>query len=159
MKSIFSTFKINDVKTGKPIDLIGTMQIMFDKATLENKTLWEQTYVDRWFDFRPPQLGLTAEGIMGKYSVRIRASIIGNDADTPLRAGRGFELWNGEIPRVGHKFKTDAKTLRTMLMVYENNRINPVQKLKEIQNNFIRHILATEISIFVITEQTFLNFL
>ena len=27
MKSIFSTFKINDVKTGKPIDLIGTMQI------------------------------------------------------------------------------------------------------------------------------------
>ena len=43
MKSIFSTFKINDVKTGKPIDLIGTMQIMFDKATLENKTLWEQT--------------------------------------------------------------------------------------------------------------------
>ena len=133
MKSIFSTFKINDVKTGKPIDLIGTMQIMFDKATLENKTLWEQTYVDRWFDFRPPQLGLTAEGIMGKYSVRIRASIIGNDADTPLRAGRGFELWNGEIPRVGHKFKTDAKTLRTMLMVYENNRINPVQKLKEIQ--------------------------
>lgn len=133
MKSIFSTFKINDVKTGKPIDLIGTMQIMFDKATLENKTLWEQTYVDRWFDFRPPQLGLTAEGIMGKYSVRIRASIIGNDADTPLRAGRGFELWNGEIPRVRHKFKTDAKTLRTMLMVYENNRINPVQKLKEIQ--------------------------
>lgn len=52
------------------------MQIMFDKATLENKTLWEQTYVDRWFDFRPPQLGLTAEGIMGKYSVRIRASIM-----------------------------------------------------------------------------------
>ncbi len=40
MKSIFfRLFKINDVKTGKPIDLIGTMQIMFDKATLENKTL------------------------------------------------------------------------------------------------------------------------
>ena len=57
MKSIFSTFKINDVKTGKPIDFIGTMQIMFDQASLANKTLWEQTYVDRWFDYRPPQLG------------------------------------------------------------------------------------------------------
>ena len=136
MKSIFSTFKINDVKTGKPIDFIGTMQIMFDQASLANKTLWEQTYVDRWFDCRPPQLGLTAEGIMGKYSVRIRASIIGNDADTPLRAGRGFELWTGEIPRVGHKFRTDAKTLRSMLMVYENNRINPVQKLREIQKGW-----------------------
>lgn len=133
MKSIFSTFKLNDIKSGKPIDFIGTMQIMFDKASLANKTLWEQTYVDKWFDFRPPQLGLTAEGIMGKYSIRIRASVIGNDSDTPLRPGRGFEMWTGEIPRVGHKFKTDAKVLRALMGVYENNRINPVQKLKEIQ--------------------------
>lgn len=75
MKSIFSTFKVNDAKTGKPIDLIGTMQIAFDKASLSKKTMWEEMYVDKWFEYRPAQLGLTAEGIMGKYHVRIRASI------------------------------------------------------------------------------------
>lgn len=133
MKSIFSTFKVNDAKTGKPIDLIGTMQIAFDKASLSKKTMWEEMYVDKWFEYRPAQLGLTAEGIMGKYHVRIRASIIGNNADTPLRPGRGFELWSGKIPRMGHKFMTDADTLRTLLQVYENNRINPAQKLNEIK--------------------------
>ncbi len=133
MKSIFYNFNVKSPKTGKPIDLLATMQIMFDQASLTNKTLWEQTFVDRLFDFRPPQLSLTAEGIMGKYNVRIRASIIGNDADPPLRPGRGFEVWSGEIPRIGHKFAMDAKELRTLLQVYENNRINPEAKLREIQ--------------------------
>jgi hypothetical protein len=133
MNSIFKSFKINDLKTGKPIDMLATMQIMFDQASLTNKTLWEQSYVDRLFDYRPPQLGLTAEGLMGQYGVRIRASVIGDDADTPLRPGRGFDIWSGEIPRFGHKFQMTVKVLRALLMVYENNRLNPAQKLKEIE--------------------------
>lgn len=133
MKSIFSTFKINDGKTGKPIDFLGTMKAMFDKASLEKKILWEKMVIDDYFEYNPPQMNLTAEGLMGQYNVRIRASIIGNDADTPLRPGRGFEIWSGEIPRTGHKFKMPAKTLRQLFMVYENNRINSSQKLEEIK--------------------------
>ncbi len=133
MRSIFTTFDVNHPKTGKPIDWLGSMQIMFDQASLANKTLWEQTYVDRLCDFRPPKLGLTAEGIMGQYSVRIRAAVIGNDSDTPLRTGRGFEVWSGEIPRFGHKFKMTVKTLRSLLEVYENNHLNPEQKIKEME--------------------------
>jgi hypothetical protein len=134
MKSIFSSLNLRDPRSNKVIDLLASMQIMFDEATRAQKTLFEQTYLDRWFTIRPPQLSLTAEGIMAKYGIRVRASIIGNDADTPLRPKRGFEIWSGEIPRMGHKFPMDAKVLRTLLMVYENNRINPEAKLREIEN-------------------------
>lgn len=132
MKSIYSNFRINDVKTGKPIDFLGTMQIMFDQASLQQKTLFEQTYTDRLMEYKIPQLGLTAEGIMGRYGIRIRASVIGNDAATPLRAKRGFEIWTGEIPRFGHKFPMDVKELRALLQLMESPRATDQQKLAEI---------------------------
>jgi hypothetical protein len=134
MKSIFSTLNLKDPKTNSPIDLLASMQIMFDEASKAQKTLWEQTYIDRWFTIKPPQLGLTAEGIMASYGIRVRASVIGNDSDTPLRPLRGFEIWSGEIPRFGHKFKMTAKLLRQLMQVYENNRINPEAKIREIEN-------------------------
>jgi hypothetical protein len=137
MKSIFSTLNLKDPRTNKAIDLLGSMQIMFDEASRAQKTLWEQTYLDRWFTVNPPQLGLTAEGIMAKYGIRVRASIIGNDSDTPLRPKRGFEVWSGEIPRMGHKFVTDSKVLRTLLALYENNHINPEAKIREIERTIL----------------------
>ena len=42
MRSIFTTFDVNHPKTGKPIDWLGSMQIMFDQASLANKTLWNR---------------------------------------------------------------------------------------------------------------------
>ncbi|MDR2765426.1 MAG: hypothetical protein LBB90_10415 [Tannerella sp.] len=134
MKSIFSTFDLKDPKTSRPIDLLGSMHILFDEATKKQKTLWEKMYVDQWFTIRPPQLGLTVESIMASYGIRVRAALIGNDSDTPLRTSRGFETWKGEIPRFGHKFKTTAKVLRDLMQVYENNHINPEAKIREIEN-------------------------
>jgi hypothetical protein len=134
MKSIFSTLNLKDPKTNKPLDLLASMQIMFDEASKSQKTLWEQTYIDRWFTVRPPQLGLTCEGIMASYGIRVRASVIGNDSQTPLRPQRGFEIWGGEIPRFGHRFMMTAKILRNLMQVYENNRINPEAKIREVEN-------------------------
>ena len=133
MKSIFSTFNINDPKTGKPIDLLASMKIMFDEASRQQKTLWEQTYVDKWFTIRPPQLNLTVEGIVASYNIRVKAALIGNDSDTPLRAIHGFEVWKGEIPRFGHRYVMDAKIMRDLMQVYENNKINPEARLREIE--------------------------
>jgi hypothetical protein len=110
------------------------MQIMFDEATKNRKTLWEQTYADRWFTVRPPQLGLTVEGIIASYGIRVRAALIGDDSGTPLRPMRGFETWKGEIPRFGHRFMMTAKVLRSLMQVYENNHINPEAKIREIEN-------------------------
>jgi hypothetical protein len=134
MKSIFSTLNLKDPKTNHPLDLLASMQIMFDEASKAQKTLWEQTYIDKWFTVKPPQLGLTVEGIMASYGIRVRASVIGDDSDTPLRPLRGFETWSGEIPRFGHRFKMTAKILRQLMLVYENNRINPEAKIREIEN-------------------------
>ncbi|MDR2138544.1 MAG: hypothetical protein LBP50_03220 [Tannerella sp.] len=134
MKSIFTTFNLKDPGTNRPVDLLASMRILFDEATKSQKTLWEQTYVDRWFTVRPPQLGLTVEGIMASYGIRVRAALIGNDSMTPLRTSRGFETWKGEIPRFGHKFKMTAKVMRQLMQVYESNHINPEAKIREIEN-------------------------
>jgi len=133
MRSIFSTLNLKDPRSNKPLDLLASLQIMFDAASKNSVTLWEETYLDKWFTINTPQLGLTAEGITAKYGIRVRASIIGNDSDTPTRPKRGFEVWSGEIPRMGHKFVTEAKVLRSLISLYENNRINPEAKIKEIE--------------------------
>jgi hypothetical protein len=133
MKSIFTTFDLKDPKTNRPIDLIATMKILFDEASKAQKTLWEKMYADRWFTVNPPQLGLTVEGIMASYGIRVRAALLGDNSDTPLRTARGFEIYGGEIPRFGHKFKMTAKILRKLMQVYENNRINPEAKIREIE--------------------------
>jgi hypothetical protein len=133
MESIFQKLTF----PGQPIDLLKTMQIMFDQASLTNKNLWEQTYVDKWFTTNLPQYGLTAEGIVGKYKLRFLASIIGNDATTPLRPGDGFDTWKGEIPRIGHRFLMEAGKMRKLLEVYESGRITDAAKFNEIQKTIM----------------------
>ncbi len=133
MNSIYSKLTF----TGQPIDLLKTMQIMFDQASLQNKILWEKTFVDRWFTTNAPQYGLTCEGIVGKYKLRFLASIIGNDAATPLRPSDGFDTWTGEIPRIGHKFLTTAKKLRKLMEIYENPRLSDTQKFTEIKKTMM----------------------
>lgn len=129
MESIFQKLTF----PGQPIDLLKAMQIMFDQASAQNKVLFEKTYVDRWFTTNQPQYGLNAEGILGKYKLRFLASIIGNDAATPLRHGEGFETWKGEIPRMGHKFLMEATKLRKLLEIYESGRISDIAKFNEIK--------------------------
>lgn len=133
MESIFQKLTF----PGQPVDLLKTMQIMFDQASLTNKNLWEKTYVDQWFTTNLPQYGLTAEGIVGKYKLRFLASIIGNDAATPLRPGDGFDTWKGEIPRIGHKFLMEASKMRKLLEVYESGRITDAAKFQEIQKTIM----------------------
>jgi hypothetical protein len=129
MDSIFS--KIN--LPGIPVDLLATLRIFFEQGTLQNKTLFEQSYVDRWFTYNLPQMGLTCEAIMASYKVRFMASVIGNDAATPLRPSDGFKTFSEEIPRMGHKFPMSAKKLRKMLEVLEmSKRYTDQQKFNEV---------------------------
>jgi hypothetical protein len=138
-KSIFSNFQINDVKTGKPLDLLESMKVMFDLASENQTTLFEQTYVDRWFHIHPKQMGLTVEGILATYNVRARAALIGDDSMTPVRPIRGFEPWKGEIPRFGHRFTMNAKVLRRVMQLYENSRANSKTDLDEVRNTVFGH--------------------
>lgn len=138
MRSIYSKFNLRDPKTGAPVDLLAVMDIMFDEASKKGKILWEQSYCDRWFITNAPQMELTAEGIIGKYKLRFLASIIGNDAATPLRPTDGFDEWRGEIPRMGHRFFTSAKTLRKLKSIEENPRLSDVQKYNEIKKTILK---------------------
>lgn len=130
MESIFSKVSLPSI----PVDLLATLRIFFEKGTLQNKTLFEQLYVDRWFDYNLPQMGLTAKAIMASYKVRFMASVIGNDAATPLRPTDGFKTFNEEIPRLGHRFPMSADKLRKMLTVLEasSRRYTDQQKFNEV---------------------------
>lgn len=130
MESIFSKVSLPSI----PVDLLATLRIFFEKGTLENKTLFEQLYVDRWFDYNLPQMGLTAEAIMASYKVRFMASVIGNDAATPTRPTDGFKTFTEEIPRMGHRFPMSAKKLRKMLELLEasSKRYTDQQKFNEV---------------------------
>ena len=130
MESIFSKVSLPSI----PVDLLATLSIFFEKGTLQNKTLFEQLYVDRWFTYNLPQMDLTAEAIMASYKVRFMASVIGNDAATPLRPTDGFKTFTEEIPRMGHRFPMSAKKLRKMLTVLETSkkRYSDQQKFNEV---------------------------
>ena len=142
MKSIFQQVALPTI----PVDLMATLKIFFEKGALEQetpnkqKTLFEQLYVDKWFDYNLPQMDLDAEAIMASYKVRFMASVIGNDAATPLRPTDGFDIYKGEIPRMGHKFPMPAKKLRKLLGIVSSNRYNDKQKFNELLKTLVGEV-------------------
>ena len=132
MRSIFNDFT-DLVKDGKPLDLLATWRKTFDKASQNEKTIFQKMYCDTWCDWNTPQMSLTAEGVIGKYHIRFMATLIGDESPTPLRRADGFDTWTKEIPRVGHKFPMTAKEYRKMMEVYENPHISDTAKVKAIE--------------------------
>ncbi len=55
-------------------------------------------YCDSWFTTNTPQMSLTAEALVGKYNLRIMATLIGDESPTPMRRSDGFDVWTKEIP-------------------------------------------------------------
>ncbi len=132
MRSIFTTFK-GLHKNGAPLDLLATWKKTFDKASEREVNLFQKMYCDEWCTYNTPQMSLTAEAIVGKYNVRFMATLIGDESPTPLRRSDGFDIWTGEIPRVGHKFPMMARDYRKLMEVYENPRLSEAQKVKQIE--------------------------
>lgn len=135
MRSIYTTFK-GLHKDGAPLDLLATWKKTFDKASEKEVALFEKTYSDQWCTYNAPQMSLTAEAIVGKYRLRIMATLVGNESPTPLRRSDGFDIWTGEIPRVGHTFMFEARQLRKLMEVYENPRLQERDKVKAIEKTF-----------------------
>lgn len=93
-------------------DLTKMVQIVFNEASKKKVTLFGQTYIDRFFDFKNPQFGLTVSELMGDYKIRIMASLIADKALTPVRSLEGAEKFTEKIPRFGHKTILNADQLR-----------------------------------------------
>lgn len=139
MKSIYQKFSgLN--KDGKPLDLLATWRKTFDKASEREVTLFQKMYSDQWCTYNTPQMSLTAEAIVGKYNLRLMATLIGDESPTPLRRSDGFDIWTKEIPRVGHKFPMPARDLRKLMEVYENPRLKEADKVKQIEKTLKHEI-------------------
>lgn len=138
-KSIFSTFK-GLHKNGTPLDLLATWRKTFDKASEREVALFQKMYTDSWFTYNTPQMSLTAEAIVGKYNIRFMATLVGDEAPTPLRRTDGFDTWTKEIPRVGHTFVMLARDYRKLMEVYENPRLKESDKVKQIEKTLTHDI-------------------
>ena len=95
MKSIYSTFT-GLFKDGKPIDFLATWKKTLDKASEREVALFQKTYSDEWFDWEAPQLSLRAEGIMGKYHLRVMATLIGEKEYLRRKIAKGYNLWDAD---------------------------------------------------------------
>lgn len=132
MLSIYNKFK-GLHKDGKPIDFLATWKKTFDKASEREVNLFQEMYCDRYFEYNTPQMSLTVEAVVGKYRLRFMATVLSDEAPTPLRRSDGFDIWTGSIPRVGHKFPMKASEYRKIQEVYENPRLSEASKVRAIE--------------------------
>lgn len=132
MLSIYNKFK-GLHRDGKPLDFLATWKKTFDKASEREVTLFTKMYCDEWCEYNTPQMSLTVEAVVGKYRLRFMATLIGDESPTPLRRSDGFDVWTGEIPRVGHKFPMTAREFRKINEVYENPRLSEASKVRQIE--------------------------
>lgn len=136
MKSIYTTFT-GLHKEGKPLDFLAMWKKTFDKASERETKLFQEMYCDRYCDFNVPQMSLTAEGVQGKYRLRFMATLVGDESPTPLRRSDGFDVWTGDIPRVGHKFAMKASEYRKLMEVYKNPFLREQDKVKAIEKTLM----------------------
>ena len=132
MKSIYATLT-GLHREGKPLDFLAMWKKTFDKASEREVKLFQEMYCDRLCEFNTPQMSLTAQGIQGKYRLRFMATLIGDESPTPNRRTDGFDIWTGEIPRVGHKFPMKASEYRKLLETYKNPFLKEQDKVKAIE--------------------------
>jgi len=132
MKSIYTTLT-GLLKEGKPMDFLAMWKKTFAKASEREVALFSEMYCDKWCDYNTPQMSLTAEAIQGKYHLRLMATLLSDEAPTPNRRSDGFDIWSGEIPRVGHKFPMKASELRKILEVYKSPYLKEQDKVKAIE--------------------------
>lgn len=132
MRSIYTTLT-GLHREGKPLDFLAMWKKTFDKASERETKLFQEMYCDKYCDFNTPQMSLTAEGVQGKYRLRFMATLIGDESPTPLRRSDGFDIWTGEIPRVGHKFPMKASEYRKLLETYKNPFLKEQDKVKAIE--------------------------
>lgn len=138
-KSIFADAQNGLLRNLKPLDLIGFMQILFDKYEEAEVAKFSPMMVDRYFTYNPIQMGLTAEALMGQYHFRVMASVLGPDSTTPLRGTTGFSAWTHEIPRIGHRYPMEASRLRQLYQVLESVRTTDQAKIRQLQNTIFNN--------------------
>lgn len=139
-KSIFADAQNGLLRNLKPLDLIGFMQILFDKYEEAEVAKFTPMLVDKYFNYNPVQMGLTVDALMGQYNFRVMASVLGNESDTPLRGSTGFSAWTHEIPRIGHKYAMEATRLRQLYQVLESVRTTDTAKIRQLQDTIFNNV-------------------
>jgi hypothetical protein len=139
-KSIFADTANGLLKSMKPLDLIGFMQILFDKYEEKQIAKFSETFVDKYLNWNPVQMGLTAEALMGQYHFRVMATVLGPDSKMPLRSTTGLSAWTEPIPRLGHAYPMPANKLRQLYAVLESIRTSDTEKINRLRETIFNNV-------------------
>jgi hypothetical protein len=103
-------------------DLLGqimgkSLQFFVDgvMASRYNKIQW-----DKFFEWDTPSYDTTFTAMEADIDLYPMASVIDVDSPKPKRATQGVELWNGQIPKMGHGFDLTEQDLRQYLIMIQN---------------------------------------
>lgn len=104
------------------------MQAIIDKRMDRFKVPTFSTYLD----WDVPQVDLTFADVIGRSRIEAVASVIGDDAVSPLRSRAGLEKLEGRIPTISHKYAMNNSDYRGYITLQNQNNVNDDVKKRQI---------------------------
>ena len=87
---------------------------------------------DRFMDYAPRQVELSFTDVIGKSRIQAIASVVGDDATSPLRSRAGLAKLEGQIPTISHKYAMSKSDYRNYQIMQNQTNIKPDEKVKQI---------------------------
>lgn len=95
-----------------------------------------QPWYTKYFNWAEPQIGLSFSAVLGEARLNAIASVVANDAETPLRAQEALAKLNGEVASIKHMYTRNASQMRDYLTLSQMRNVTN-QRLFEVATQAI----------------------
>lgn len=106
----------------------GALQAIIDKRMDRFKT----REFTKYLSWDTPQVDLSFADVIGRSRIEAIASVIGEDAVSPVRSRQGLEKLEGKIPTISHKYLMKASDYRNYITLQNQNNVSDDTKKKQI---------------------------
>ena len=104
------------------------MQVIIDKRMDRFKV---PTF-SKYLDWGIPQVDLTFADVIGRSRIEAVASVIGDDATSPVRSRAGLEKLEGKIPTISHKYVMTGSDYRNYITLQNQNNVTDDVKKRQV---------------------------
>lgn len=87
---------------------------------------------EKFLDYAPAQVELSFVDVIGKSRIEAIASVVGDDATSPLRSRMGLSKLKGSIPTISHKYAMSKSDYRNYQIMQNQTNVKPDEKKKQI---------------------------
>lgn len=89
-------------------------------------------FFNQYLDWGIPQVDLTFADVIGRSRIEAVASVIGEDAVSPVRSRAGIEKLEGKIPTISHKYVMHNSDYRNYITLQNQNNVSDDVKKRQI---------------------------